>query len=797
MRKLAFFEFNKLWKKRSFRVTLIALLLINIFLLWYTNLSDGTTPEPASYKALQQDISGMSEKEKEAYLEKLYQDIKGNQIVNDVLNCRASSPELGAKLAEQVMNENPGVFEAYYDDFMNQAYLKYTNSLEQEAAFLTEVYEEARMVFNYPSYRQGVQSQKDILLGSSVFTAGDSASFSNRNIQKEAEDYASMSPVETAFAPSKGVTAATQAEATGLLLVLLVFLFAGGLIYEEKEKKLFYITRATAAGRTKSMVSKLMAMAAYCAVITVLFYGVNCVYFACAAGLGDLFRSVQSVAPYMKTNLQITVFTYLLLTVATKAFVLFALGALLIFIAVISKHSFMPYLLGLSLLGGSLLLNRLIPSAASLNWLKYLNFIGLFQTENLYGGYMNFNFFAHPVSRLSVSLLVILLTALAGIGLSILSFLKCKNLEVSRLRFIRKLRFRPHGNLFRHESYKVLILNRSGVILLIFTLLIGYQHLSKAYFLPPGEAYYQNIMLKIEGELTPEKEALLEIENKRFQDAFAQIERIDRLVASGEIDERSGEAMKTRYYSETAFYASFQRVMEQYNHVKATGDRFVYDTGYSLLFGLTDNGNLLDFILLSACILIAFSSAFTAEYQKKSWSLLAATARGRRKVVRNKIIICMLAALGPSLALWVCRFLQIMVSFPLRQLTASTSSIAGYREIGLNMPIVLWLVLTLFLKVLTVSAVTMLVLFLSDKIKNHLQTLFLSALILLIPLILQAAGLSFGGWFSLFPLYNAASGVTGEHGVLIAVGYFITALLLLIGLTTAFLFEKRKNSQKI
>ncbi len=44
MYRLTCFELDKVWRKRSFLLSVAVLLAINIFLLWYTNLPNNETP---------------------------------------------------------------------------------------------------------------------------------------------------------------------------------------------------------------------------------------------------------------------------------------------------------------------------------------------------------------------------------------------------------------------------------------------------------------------------------------------------------------------------------------------------------------------------------------------------------------------------------------------------------------------------------------------------------------------------------------------------------------------------------
>lgn len=793
MIRLLHFELDKIWRKPSFLLSVAVLIILNVFLLWYTNLSDSETPPLSSYKAVQRDMEKLTESEKKKFIELLYDDIKGANVVNNVLNYRNFADEnMGKAMEKKAKAENPGIFEKYYEKFISGNYLKYTDSLQQETALITEIYDEARRVFHYGNYLADIEKRKNTLQGISIFSSEGGKSFSARNLKKEAADYEALSSIRTEFSPSKGITSADSPEMTDLLLLLSVFLFASALIYEEKEKKLFLITRSTPAGRTKNISAKLAALAIHCFTVTTLFYGVNLAFFATTTGVGSLFRSLQSISSYMGSNLQISVLTYLALGLITKTIVFFVIGAVLVSVAILSKQSFLPYLAGTVLMGSSMLLYLLVPASAAVNWLKYLNPIGLLHTEELYGAYLNFNLFGHPVSRLHLSWFILILYSLCATIFAVRAFVQSRNLEVSRIELPAFSHFKPHVNLYRHEGYKILIMNRALVVLLTFTLLFGYQHLTKTYTLTPTETYYQNMMMDLAGELTPEKTSLIEKENNRYENAFEKISQIEEMVSKGEVSEQEGENMKSPYYSETAFYPAFQKVLNQYDYVKETGGKFVYDTGYVLLLGLADNNRLQDFILLTACIIFSFSAVFSMEYREKSWYLLGSTVAGRKKVYRSKVILCMVTILPVFLLGWLCQVLQVVQSCPLNQITASSMALPQCREIGVDVPIIVFILLMVLLQLLTLVCVLLVTLVLSQWLKNHLLALFTSVLLLIVPVVLNAMGLSFAKWASLFPLFDGTASCLEDQGINVCLGYLIATAILIIGCSLAL----RKASTK-
>ena len=163
------FEVSKIWRKRSFLLSMCILFLIHLFLLWYTSLPNEKTAPLSAYKRLQTELSGKNETEKEKYIAGLKEKIDGVCFVQNILAMQSLNDEMGNILAEQELQNNPGVFEKYYDLYQLGDYLKYTVSLEQEQMFIDEIYRQQQKVSGYGEYLRSIQEKKDILSGISVF----------------------------------------------------------------------------------------------------------------------------------------------------------------------------------------------------------------------------------------------------------------------------------------------------------------------------------------------------------------------------------------------------------------------------------------------------------------------------------------------------------------------------------------------------------------------------------------------------------------------------------------------------
>lgn len=752
MRRLISFELQKIWCKRSFLFSICALLILNIFFLWYTNLGGGSMPELSSYKRFQSDIAEMSGTEKKEYIEDLKQTIDGVSFVRSILAMQSS--EMGAAFAEQEMNANPRMFEAYYDLYKSEEYLHYTNSLELESTFINELYTEENKVAAYGSYLQSVQETKNILGGISIFGGQDENSFSFRNVQKSAADYADLTTDGVRWNPSKAIISTVESTWTDIFLILLDFLFIGSLITEEKQKGLFYITRSTKYGIGHSIISKLLALLIHCLVFSAVFYCSNYLFFGFSAGWCDVTAKLQSLAPYMESNLSISILEYLLLSVFTKGLVIFGASAILTAVCILSENVVLPYFIGLIFWSISWVLYQFIPAVSKLSMAKHINLFGILKTENLYGTYLNLNFGGYPFSRISLSWIVIGVVVLSGIFFSFICFLKCKRLQIKRVVKRLSFHFRPHACLIRHESYKILITNHALIILLVFCALIGYNELSHTYTPSVQEQYYQNIMLQLEGQQTSEKVQLIESEMARYQEAFDEIDRIDAAVNSGELDDKAGEAMKIKWYGITAFYPAFWRVEQQYQFVSENGGNYIYDTGYLYLLGVMGDGVLNDFLLLTIGIILAFSHVISMEYQNGAWGLLCASRKGKQGVVTRKLLVCATTASIFAAIPLLFRWISVSAAFPIHGLTFPARSIPYYQHLPLWLSTAGVIVQKILLQILSVQIITMAMFAFSWWRKNNVQAIFFGFLILCLPIVLAILGFSFTQQFSVYPLYS-------------------------------------------
>lgn len=439
----------------------------------------------------------------------------------------------------------------------------------------------------------------------------------------------------------------------------------------------------------------------------------------------------------------------------TKAMALFAVAAILAALCILADSIMLPYGLSGVLCAASWLLYLLFPAGTKFSALKYCNLAGIMRTEEIYGSYLNFNLGGYPVSRTVMVWVLILLLSGIGISLSLIWFEKGQRLSLNPGKTVLRLRFKPHTGLLRHELYKIMITNRALFILPAFLLLMGYGQLTEEHRLSVQEQYYQDLMLQLEGELCPEKEAMILAEHSRFRKAFEEIDRIDQMISQGLLTESAGEDLKSKRYAVTAFYPSFRRIWIQYQQILEQGGRFIYDTGYLYLLGTYEGSNPFpgNLLLFSLCLSLAFGNCMAMEYRNGAWRLLDACPRGKNAVYLRKAFLCAAAAAAISLLFFLCRAANIASVFPMGGMGFPVQSIPCYENFPLPICMAAFLLLAALSQAASLVIVSWGVLALSRWRKDYVQTLFAAAVLFALPLTLKLLGFEPAGWFSLYPLY--------------------------------------------
>lgn len=778
--RLVRFELAKIWRKKQLIALLLAILLVNTGLQWYGNRATGNKPGLSSYKKAAELLAPMTEGEKAAWLQSRAEDLESLRVTEQIA---AWSGRDGNSL-EELSGEHQEIFQKWYPVYEKGDFLLFTESLDQEITLTNELCQEAEPVTHYGEYLQEMQKNQKELSGISIFASsgaedpeeGEKTGFSQRNIGKSRQDYQSRTGENVRWAPSKGPVSAIDNPVTGILFFVGIFLFAVWGIMEEKEKKLFFITRVTEQGILPDILARMAALGISCVLFGILIYGSNWLFYCITTGFWDLSRDIQSVSEYMQSCYTMTLGQFMVCSVMTKAIVAFCFGLLLQFVTILGCRKILPFVAGIVILVGNILLYELLPAVGGMSILKYMNLMGVFHTENLYGDYLNFDIGGIPVARTGLSLLLILLLLATGCVLVAVAFCKGNNfLLVGKFSGAESLRpikmekppgaepapFRRifsnrglHTSLFRHEWHKAFITNHALLVLLGCLLLTGWYHASQNHKLSVQEQYYKELMMELEGDLTEKKEEILFSEKQRYDNASQQIEQINEMAAEGKLSEVQADEQRDRWNAVMIFYPAFQRAWQQYERIQESGGNFIYDTGYLYLFGVRGEGYQVELLVFVIGILLMFSNSAAMEYQNKTDLLIRSSMHGMKKVIQKKAWICILAGGFLPVCTRIFHGIWLQKTFPIHQWGSSIHSITRYQDLPADVPIWVFAIAVMGIQILICSLLALCVMFLSYWRRNFIQTVLAGAVIFVVPLALYVQGIDFMGYLTVYPVYT-------------------------------------------
>ena len=111
-------------------------------------------------------------------------------------------------------------------------------------------------------------------------------------------------------------------------------------------------------------------------------------------------------------------------------------------------------------------------------------------------------------------------------------------------------------------------MNKAVYVVILFVIISGIIQYNTEYKMPAKEIYYRDFMLELEGNTNSSKDELIEKEQRKYDQAFLEIERIDNLMADGKIDTASGETMKNEYQMIVSYYPQFKKILHKYEIAK-------------------------------------------------------------------------------------------------------------------------------------------------------------------------------------------------------------------------------------
>ncbi len=538
-----------------------------------------------------------------------------------------------------------------------------------------------------------------------------------------------------------------------VLLVMLLLVLAPSLCIDEHASGMYPILHATKRGRLATILCKLGVLLSTVVASVLLYTGVALAFYGVNHGFSSMDNYIQAFEMFKLSPTILTVAEYLLLSIAEKILVLFAMGALFLLLATVIKKYALTFVAGLGIVGVNLVLH-FVESWDMASLAGTIQLVGCFtvmDTNTAFTRYRALNLFNNTASYLPSALILYAAIAVVCAVAAIWFFCrtpgaghrKTSDKERRRLRLPAVAIPLPGRTLVGTEMHKNLISNKYILVIVAVLLLKGFlSGTNWVYEESFEDSVYREYMVNLEGELNDDKIAIMQAELDRF--AAAEENFHNAVGNHGSMTDEEYAAIYDEYSYAQQRKELFARIEAQRAHIEALAAEgkdahFVYDTGWQAVFAQEFDW------LLYGLILLLFAGVFAEEFRGGTPFILRATKRGRGRVFAAKYVTSLILATVLFATFCAIDLRNAHAAFDLRAMHSPLASMANFAALP-EMSILQYLILTHAVKYLAVMALATLIIGVSLLTKKTLNTLTVVAIGTILPYLLRRLGLAVAGY---------------------------------------------------
>ena len=603
-------EWYKLWHNRRIVGIVLLLVLVNC---GYFAYRDSHEEVPAkAFRALQEEVQGQSDAEASEHLEQDFEQIRS-------VLYEAETGIIGVAT-------------------------RHTGNIFAEMSLYSTVLREYEDVLTYPAYvKEIINAPAKYRILQSLFGEGG---LEFQNVEKTAEDYQKLVDLSLRHTRTRGVSRALGLPSVVFLEILLAVLFMSVLFVREKEQDILSLYAVMPNGRCRLMGAKLSAVTFGIVISNFLLLGstilTGCLLYGAPAST-DWTQPLQSLVGYKAAPLPVSILTFLLLVYAGSVLVSVFFAVLTAALGIMFNTSRMVYLSLFLLIGAEGILYLKIDDLSYLaNW-KRINLVAFSDVAGRLGRYHNIYIFRNPVNDWRVALAVLLIAGVLlvavvavmvgrGVGLSVRKHGRIravgrkivsdgKNGGTGEGIFRRSAGC--HGNIFLHECFKYLRLERIGLIAVLLVLWVVFFTKPYQQGYSVQDMHYRGFLLRLQ-EAEPSEYVELAAGFR------ADLEEAKKSSSPGSMREREN-ALR-----EIEDYVAYLQPLEEASAVDEKAISLLYDNRrQNILMGAAA-------LLL---VILCATSLYYIEYRTGMAEMIRITAVGRQRVPLWKTVLLLASVL--------------------------------------------------------------------------------------------------------------------------------------------------------
>jgi hypothetical protein len=616
----------------------------------------------------------------------------------------------------------------------NSALEKIDNCLNETESYgmmnlYTRVYSEVEGVFSYGEYLDEIDKKtEDVNIMARFFNNG---TYAIENARKTQQAYQKLKGLTIKPVDPSGILCLTDIGITDYILLLIIFILAVSIIFQEKDNNQFKLIRTMKKGRISIMLSKIMVMIISIVVMTVILYGTNYAVARANFGIPDFTTPIQSLYAYRSCPFNLNIGSFLISYIVIKILANILIGMFFLVICAVFDSFIYVFMSGAVLVFVEILLYTKISETHYLAYLKFINIMYGIKTVDMLSDYINLNVLGHPVNTCIMYGIMWLILFMCSI-IYLKNYLDVprekKQMKFGKLKIIRC--FGGHTSIFRHESYKVMIAGRALFILILF---IGFV----VWWNPPmnmsfdsiDEVYYKGYMDELYGPLDSE------IYSKFNEEKMKYDELSDRI--SADMEQGKDEVyISIKYKEEISRNAAFDKVTSHLSYLESKNGWFFFDKGFHILTDreFVENRDISQaFVYIIILIALTFG-IYGIDYNNSEMVLLRTTVNGRRRLDAIKGALGLLSTVISFTLIYIIRMVNVLSAYGTKGLQAPASSMEHLPSIPQNVSVLQYLFIIMAMRLIAGVIVVITVFLITKLLKNSFYAIALCILLFVLPL---------------------------------------------------------------
>lgn len=743
--KLVRYEFIKLFNKRLFVVCLLLFVVFNCVVLYYSQSNNLETniihKYSDDYEKIIDEISGLERED-----------------AKQVLNSKLRVVEIALQLDSLAENDDPSsleYIESVLVEYQEQSPKEYEQAqsveltrqeLLDKQSYLSGLVSQSDYVDTYNTFINEMEQRAEQQKKFSIFA--QKGSFAYNNIEKTPTDFEHLKDVKPQVGNNGVVENATTFVLTDYLVFALVFLMCIYIFTYEREKELYKLIRTNKHGRLPLILSKLSVLVLTVFVVSVIYYLSDIAVIGMYTGFGDMSRCIQSSAKFMNCNLNLQMWQYLVLWCLSKAVTMCVVAVALALIFVLIKNTATIVIATVLVALFECVLYLAIQVNSPVNILKFINIFYFIGGNNVFGNYLNVNFFSKPVNLMSIY--IVLMPLLFVVLVAVICTLFAKKNQSSRSSILagllEKIRLKLskvkgstrvfNGECFKHYKGSMAIL---AVLVLVFIAYTNFTDDISLVYNSAQESAYNAYMIGLEGEITKDKEVFLQEQQTYFDNLYEDLNEIN-MDSTLSPEEKTARQSIIESIIQTKG-AAFNEIMQQASYIKEVGQEYNITPEFinkHVYKNLVENPTRewQYFTLLLAVIIFISSNVFAYEHKKQMTNLIRCTKNGKLRLVVNKVMVAVLTTMVSYILIYLPYYINFIRTFGTTSFDSPLIFMQDFSQVNSTITINQMVFIVSAVHIVFALMALMLVVTLSQISKSNILCMIISSVILLVPCLL-------------------------------------------------------------